>query len=67
MPNNYPDADTAVAAARRQFKVGDRVAHIDHGWRGTVTDEPSDAALCWTMFDRGVGMFGADPRKLVHI
>lgn len=64
--NDYPLADSAVAAARKKFKTGDRVRHIDHGWRGTVTGEASDDALAWVMFT-GVGMFGADPRKLKHI
>lgn len=61
---DYPEAATEVAAARRRFKTGDRVKHIDYGWRGVVTGEPSDEGRCWTQFD-GVGMFGADPRKLV--
>lgn len=63
--DDYPEADPAVAAARRNFKTGDRVRHTVRGWIGTVTGEASDAALAWTVFD-GVGMVGADPRKLVH-
>lgn len=64
---DYPLADPAVAEARRQFKAPDRVRHTKRGWIGTMTDEPSDRATAWVMFDDGVGMAGADPRKLVHI
>lgn len=62
----YPLADPEVAAARRKFKTGDRVKHVSREWRGTVTGEPSDAALAYVQFD-GVGVYGADPRKLKKI
>lgn len=40
---DYPEAATEVAAARRRFKTGDRVKHIDYGWRGVVTGERAAA------------------------
>jgi heat shock protein HspQ len=62
---DYPLAAPEVAAARQKFKAGDRVRHVIRGWVGTVTDEPSDSATAWTVFD-GIGMVGADPRNLAH-
>lgn len=49
---------------KQRFERGDRVQHIETGWTGTVTGEPSDSGLIWCVFDQ-VGQYGADARLLI--